>query len=138
MLIEISSAGQVLSEASERLRFIKAALTQTPAAEETHFAKWRELQGALADLRFTLYGDPARGGLDESRLPGIWGRVGGVAYGHWETTQLPTATFEESISIATSDLAAFRTRLQDYLSDLTDYEDQLRELGAPYTRGRGF
>lgn len=136
LLLDISGLGGQLSEAGERLRFIKAALLQTPNAEATHFAKWSELNSTLIDLRKSLYGDPARGSLDESRHPGIWGRVGSVAYSHWGTTNLPTATMKEQVRIAGESLKSFKAQLQEYLEVFAVYEAELKALGAPYTRGR--
>ncbi len=136
MMVEISAAGQQLSEASERLRFIKEALKQTANAQEEHFSKWSELQGDLVELRTRLYGDPALGSLDESRQPGIAGRVGGVAYGHWGTTQLPTETFRNDLDLAATEFAEFGNELSSYLEELSSYEARLEALGAPYTRGR--
>ncbi len=136
LLLQISGIGQQLSEANERLRFIKAALTQTPKAGESHFTKWSQLNGDLIDLRTALYGDPAKGRLDESRHPGIAGRVGTVAYSHWGTTNLPTDTMKEQVRIAEDDLEGFSDDLKAYLEALATYEAELTALGAPYTRGR--
>ncbi len=136
LLLDISALGNQLSEAGERLRFIKAALKQTPKAQESHFQKWNELNGTLTDLRMVLYGDPAKGSLDESRQPGISGRVGSVAYSHWGTTNLPTATMKEQVKLAKADLENFTGNLQQYLVDLTSYETVLVAIGAPYTKGR--
>lgn len=136
LLLDISAMGQQLSEAGERLRFIKAALKQTPKAEQGHFAKWSQLNSDLMDLRSVLYGDPARGSLDESRQPGISGRAGTVAYSHWGTTSLPTETMKEQIKLASDDLAEFSRDLKQFLDDFSAYEAQLANIGAPYTRGR--
>lgn len=138
LMVEIFGAGQSLSDAGERLRFIKAALVQTPRANEQHFSKWNTLQGTLADLRFKLYGNPARSNLDESQLPGIWGRIATVAFGHWGTTQLPTQTFRDNFNSAGEGFKAFNVDLQRYLNDLAGYEQELKALRAPYTKGRGF
>lgn len=136
MLLEISGLGGQLSEAGERLRFINAALKQTPKAQESHFEKWNELRGTLADLRMTLYGDPARGSLDESRLPGISGRVGTVAYSHWGTTNLPTETMKEQVKIASESLQGFKGQVEEYLESFKVFEAELTAIGTPHTRGR--
>lgn len=137
LMVEISSASEVLGEAGEKLRYIQQALKMTPKATQDHFATYSDLKARLAELQTTLYGDPSRGSLDESRLPGIWGKAGAVAYGHWGTTQLPTQTFKDNIAQATSDLASFNTTLDAYLKDFAAYEALLKSIGAPYTRGRG-
>lgn len=138
LMRQTSSAGQKLSEASERLRYMGAALKQTPKATSEHFAQWNALQGTLAVLRMRLWGDPARQELDESTLPGISGRVGHVAYGHWDTRQAPTENFQKNLEIATRDFAQFRDDVKAYFQELEAFEAALEAAGAPYTRGRKF
>lgn len=136
LMVRISGTGSMLGEAGEKLRFMQEALRQTPQAQEKHFNSWSELNKELAALQKELYGDPAKGSLDESRLPGIQGRVGYVAYGHWGTTQLPTLTFRENLLKATKDYAAFTGKVDAYLDKLVAFEGELESLGAPYTKGR--
>ena len=138
LLRELASASQNMSEASERLRYIGAALKQTPNATAEHFATWKQLKDHLAELRMRLSGDPIRQGLDESTTPSIYGRAGQIAYGHWETRQMPTQTYQNNLSIATRDFEQFRTDLRTYLQELEQYEVALEAAGAPYTRGRKF
>jgi len=136
LMRRVSSAGQQLGEAGERLRYLKAALPQTPKAKPGHFAKWQELQKKLADLRMRLWGDPARSGMNESTSPGIQSRVGQVAGGHWSVRQAPTETFRTNLEIASRDFTSFRQDLDQYLQALSAYEDELEAAGAPFTRGR--
>ena len=136
MSLAISGKGQQLSEIGERLRFIRTALKQTPAVEEKHFATWRELRNKLTDLQVDLYGDPARGRLDESRQPGIAGRVWTAAYSHWGTSDLPTLTLKQQLSLAEKDLDQFTDALLGLLSEMSGYEEDLARLGAPFTKGR--
>ncbi len=137
MLVEIYAAGRQLGEASDRLRHLQAALKQTADVTESHFSQWKELQSSLTGLRMDLFGDAARGSLDESRSPGIQGRVGNISFGHWNTTQLPTQTFRDNYSIAEQSWSSFSEDLSSFLEDLNNYEKSLRDLGAPYTKGRG-
>ena len=132
----ISGAGRLMGEASERLRFLEAALPQTPKAEASHFAELKQLKTSLADLRRQLYGDPARGRLNESSSPGISNRVGQVAYGHWDTRQMPTQTFRDNLEIAERDFTDFEPKLENYLEELDRFEEKMKAAGAPYTRGR--
>ncbi len=136
VMLEISSAGQRLGEAGERLKFIRAALKQTPKVSAEHFQTWSTLDQQLADLQYELYGDPAKGSLDESRLPGIRGKVGIVAYGHWGTTQLPTETFKNNLKTGIDEFEVFKGKMETYLNDLESFEAALESIGAPYTKGR--
>lgn len=138
LMVQISTAGRKLSEAGERLRYLKAALTQTPKATTEHFAQWNALSEKRSALQMRLTGDPARQQLNESGVPGISSRVGKVAYGHWSTRQTPTKTYEDNLAIAQQDFAGFREDLRAYFQELEAYEAALEAAGAPYTRGRKF
>ncbi len=138
MMREISSASRKIGELNERLRFIYAALKQTPKATTEHFAKYKALKTALTALQTRLWGDPIRQGLDESTLPSISGRVGQVAYGHWSTRQMPTQTYRDNLEVAGRDFTQFKGNLQTYLQDFEKYEAELAAAGAPYTKGRKF
>ena len=134
----VSGAGRKLSEINERFRFINAALKETPKATAEHFAQFKALKEQLTTLQLRLWGDPIRRQLNESTTPSINGRVGQVAYGHWDTRQAPTQTFQDNLNLAIRDFALFKEDLKHYLEEVTKYEIALEEVGAPYTRGRGF
>jgi photosystem II stability/assembly factor-like uncharacterized protein len=138
LMRQVYSASQKISEANERLRFINAALKETPKVSAEHFSAYHDLVQNLNDLQKSLWGDPIRSALDESTSPSIGSRVMNVIYGHWGTRKQPTKTFEESIAIASSDFEKFSDALRSFTRDLEKFEDNLDELGAPYTKGRGF
>ncbi len=135
---QISSARRKMGEAGERLRYMKAALLETPKATAELYATLHALEEKLAALQTQLGGDRIRGGLNESTAPSIASRVGQVAGGHWSTRQSATGTQQKNIEIATSELEAFRGDLRTYLNELTSYEAALEAAGAPYTPGRKF
>ncbi|MEO0338032.1 MAG: glycosyl hydrolase [Bacteroidota bacterium] len=134
----ISSAGRQIGEANERLRYIKAALPQTPQVTEEHFAQWTKLKQELAQLSMQLYGDPARQRLNESTSPAISGRVGNIIYGHWDTRQMPTQTHRENLRLAKEGFGQFSKDLQATLQALDTFEEALEKAGAPFTRGRRY
>jgi photosystem II stability/assembly factor-like uncharacterized protein len=138
LLRQISSAGRKLEEAGNRLRYIKAAILETPKVTPKLFADLNQLDQQLAELRKRLYGDPIRRSLNENTSPSIQSRVGHVAYGHWSTRQDPTATYKRNIEIAEADFSKFRIDLSAYNKVLEAYEAALEVAGAPYTPGRKF
>jgi len=138
LMRKVSSAGRKLSEVSERFRYINAALKQTPKAGPKHFAQLKQLKDKLAELRLRLSGDRIRRQLNEATTPSISGRVGQIAYGHWDTRQMPTQTFRNKLDFATRDFTQFEQDLKGYLEEVEQYEADLAAAGAPYTKGRGF
>lgn len=131
-----SSAGRQLGEARNKLRYIKAALNKTPSASSDMFETHATLSKKLFDLQTTLMGDRIREGKDVSTSPSIMGRVGGVIYGHWNTTELPTETQKKSIELAQSEFDEYKGKASDFFKELTAYESVIQKAGAPYTPGR--
>jgi hypothetical protein len=134
---QISGANRKLSEASEKLRYMKAALKQTPKASPALFETLNTLNKSLVDLRTQLTGDPILGQMNEPTTPSIMSRVGHVANGHWDTTQLPTETQKKNIEIAEAGFKTFQTSYGVFSKDLANYEKALENAGAPWTPNRG-
>jgi phage pi2 protein 07 len=133
---QISSAGRKLGEAGNRLRYMKAAILETPKATPKLFADLNQLEQNLAELQKRLYGDPIKRSLNENATPSIQSRVGEVIYGHWSTRQNPTETHKRNIEIAQTDFNKFKGDLTTYINTLEAYETALEAAGAPYTPGR--
>lgn len=136
LMREVTSASRELSEADERLRYIEAALKQTPSAGPEHYAQWNVLMKDLFGLRMTLLGDRTRQQFSESTSPSISSRVQQVSYGSWNTRQAPTDTHRKNIEIAKRDFVEFSKSMNSYLGELKNFEASLEKAGAPYTRGR--
>ena len=136
LLKDMYGASSKMGEANNRLRYMKAALMETPKANEQLFAGLQRLETKLGNLRERLYGNPIKNKFNESTVPSIMSRAGSVAYGHWETTQMPTQTQQENIRLAETDFNIFKTDMKTYFDALEKYEGQLQAAGAPYTVGR--
>ncbi len=131
-----AAAGEIGS-ARERLRHMRAALDETPAAGAELYRRIDEIEAALAAVGLRLQGDPARSRLNEPSVPTILGRAGAVAGGHWETRQAPTETQRESLRLAREEFAGVEAELEALLGDdLAALEAGLRAAGAPWP-GRG-
>ncbi|MBE0594773.1 MAG: glycosyl hydrolase, partial [Gemmatimonadales bacterium] len=131
-----AGAGEEVGEAQERLRYMRAALIETPGADPALFTRIDRLVAALAALQTRLSGDRVRGQLSESSAPSISSRVGQVIGGHWETRQTPTATQRRNIEVAGEDFAALRRELTALIdTDLAQLESALEAAGAPWIPG---
>lgn len=135
LLRGISSAGQKLGEAGERMRYLQTALVQTPKASKSDFATWQKLSEQAAKLRMELYGDPIKGSFDEARTPSIQNRAY-YASGQWGTTREPTKTAQQELKLAQEGFEDFQPKLKAYLAELATFESRLDAIGAPYTKGR--
>jgi len=132
----ISIAASEMSQASERVRYMRAALERTPSADAALYGDVDALAARLDDFRFQLNGDPVRGSLSQSASPAISGRAGRAA-SSWNTRQAPTETMRENLRIAEADFSSFQTQLASFLEvDMTAVEQALADAGAPWTPGR--
>ena len=133
----IGIATSELGRQSERLRYMRVALTRAPGADPAMFGRIEALARDFDAIRLRLSGDPVRGRLNESSVPSISGRVGNVVGGHWQTRLTPTATQRRNIDIADADLAAVEGELADLIDGpLAELERALAAAGAPWTPGR--
>lgn len=132
----VAGTGAGLGRVREQLRYMRAALVQTPRADPSLYARIDSLGRALADLELRLFGHPARQRLSEPEAPSINERVGMVIGGHWETRQTPTATMRRDLEIAS---AGYDILIRDFAallqSGLARLEADLAAAGAPWTPG---
>jgi len=136
LLRETSLARKNLDEAEERLQYMKAALPRTTRITQTHFEEFERLERELATLKMRLMGDPILQQKNESVSPSITSRVGGVAYGHWDTRQQPTQTQKAQIESAARDYQAYKGDLKSFMDNLEAFQSELQKAGAPWTPGQ--
>lgn len=136
MARKMSGAGSRLGQISNNLNHIEVALQQASAMQPDWFARLSKLKKTTAELSAKLYGDPARAGKNESQVPTAASRIWGVISGHWNTTQLPTATQQNAIALAGNELEAILTELSALENELHALEAHLIQGGAPFTPGR--
>ena len=137
LLRQVNGAAAEARRVRERLRHLRAALRETPRADEAFFGRMDAILETLSGLEVRLTGDPARQSRNHPAAPSIRGRVGQVAGGHWGTRQTPTETQRESVRIAGEEFAALKAELRGLIeTDLATLEADLEAAGAPWTPGR--
>lgn len=136
LLREIYGANNKLGEASERIRYMKVALLETPKATEGLYKQLNGLDKKLAGLKERLSGNRVKNRLNESTAPSIRSMAGQVSYGHWDTRQLPTETQKQNIEIAQNNFNTLKKDLMTYFNELMQFEELLESVEAPYTPGR--
>ncbi len=133
----VLGAVQSVSEAQTRLKLIQKAILETPKADLKLLQQSRALDLRLQDIAVKLTGDPVIAAHSEPTPPAIVDRVQGVVGAHWSTTALATRTFEDDYNIAAAEFAPVLADLRQAIGvDLKNLEDQLENLGAPWTPGR--
>ncbi len=137
LLRRARGAAAEIGAVRDRLRHMRAALDETPAAGDDLYTRLEGIEQRLAGIAARLQGDPARGALNEPSSPSILGRLGQVAGGHWGTRQPPTATQRESFEIAQGGFMRVSMALRALVDEaLAELEADLEAAGAPWTPGR--
>ena len=132
---EISIAASELGQASERVRYMRAALERTPGADRALYGSLDRLDAAIEGFRLRLNGDPVRSSLNQAQAPSISNRAYGAAA--WGTTQTPTGTQLENLRIAESEFDGLQSEVSQFLTGaMMRVETALAEAGAPWTPGR--
>lgn len=137
LLRRAGGAGAEAGRVRERLRHLRAALVETPGADDEFFSRLDSIRRTLSDLEVRLNGDPERQSRNEPAAPSIRGRLGQTAGGHWGTRQMPTATQQESVRLAGEEFETLAAELKSLVErDLAALEADLEAAGAPWTPGR--
>jgi photosystem II stability/assembly factor-like uncharacterized protein len=132
-----ATVGAQMGAARNELRFMRAALVETPGADAALFGRVEAAGRALDTLGERLFGDRIRGGLNEPSEPSIAGRIGRVYGNTVSTRQMPTATQRESLHLGAQGLAAIEADVAALLNgEMVELQTDLAEAGAPYVPGR--
>ena len=59
-----------------------------------------------------------------------------MGYEQKYSTASPTVTHLESFKIATEEFVPIKEKIEDLVEDVKNLEKKLKEIGAPYTKGR--
>ncbi len=137
LLRRVSGAGKEIERTKNRLKHIKAALIETPQAEQALLTRTHELDVILSGLSTRLLTDEVRGKLNEPSIPTIQERVGRVIWGVGNTRQMPTATQRTNLQIAQEEFEGLVQELMTLIEhELAQLEQELEAAGAPWTPGR--
>jgi photosystem II stability/assembly factor-like uncharacterized protein len=128
---------EVAKEAEDRIKHIRKALDDTPAADAKLGVEARRIEKALGDVLMAIRGDEVMRSRNEPVPMSTVERVEAIVASHWSATVAPTGTNRQAYAIAAEvfdkDLATLRTLVD---TDLRALEASLEKAGAPWTPGR--
>jgi len=131
----ISGASRVAGETANRIKHIRKAFVDTPAADPSLLAEIDALRTRLTELTTQLSGDRTLSKHQEPVPPSISRRVG-VAMS-WYVTSAPTQTQREAYDQAGAEFVDVLAALRMFIEqDLAGVEAKLESAGAPWTPGR--
>ncbi|MCP4245714.1 MAG: glycosyl hydrolase, partial [bacterium] len=133
----VRGALKAADEAETRLKHLRKAILDTPAAGADAVAEVDLLRRRLRALLIRLRGDSTKQRLEEPTPPSIRQRVDRVVGNQWAVTTPPTQTQREAYEHAGVEFAVVLAELQTLIEkDLRGLETKLDEAGAPWTPGR--
>jgi hypothetical protein len=127
---------KALHETEVRLEYVKQALVDTPEASEVLITRARTLQRELGDMVVVLRGDRTVSSRFEPMRPSLLSRINRASRGLWSTAGT-TTTHRREYEIALELFTGLRQKMDTLLErDLTQLEEQMEKIGAPWTPGR--
>jgi photosystem II stability/assembly factor-like uncharacterized protein len=133
---DILAGGRRVSEAANRLRFLKEAIRLTPDLPEAVLGDARSLERRIADIRRELSGDGSVARRQFETPPSITGRIGFVIYASYSATQAPGEAQRALVRDARAEWTRVAPEIDRLMTDLEALEARLEAAGAPFTPGR--
>ncbi|MBA2328996.1 MAG: glycosyl hydrolase [Flavisolibacter sp.] len=130
------AADQYRGELVNRLRFIKAAILETPGLSMDVSKHIFDVDKRLLNVQKQLNGDATLARREFETTPSINERIGALVYYLWRTTSAPTETFKQSYELVASEFKPLETELKAIGDEIKKIEKDLEKAGAPYTPGR--
>jgi hypothetical protein len=133
----VSGALHTSDEVESRLKEIREALRETPAAEKQLGAAADGLEQRNREIQRALRGDVEIAKRSEIVPSSIYDRVNSVMEGERFSLAKPTQSHIDSYNIAAAEFAEQLAKLRTLVEvDLTKLEKDMEAAGAPWTPGR--
>ena len=133
----ISGAGAALNEMRNRLAHLKLAVETVNSPNDTHRARIQELEAILDEAEVALSGDRTVSSRNEPAPWSITGRINEVRNWGWSSQSPATGSSKDALAAAKQEFTAAATQLRTVDTGITALENELEQLGAPYTPGSG-
>ncbi|HEX7808140.1 MAG TPA: glycosyl hydrolase, partial [Thermoanaerobaculia bacterium] len=132
----IMGAARANDDALTRVTYLRKAIDETEGVDARLVSRLNAVENTLKDIDAALNGDPIARAQVEPGAPALVDRVTTAVNG-LGTTQPPTNTHRESLSIAERDFVPLLARLRQAVEvELAAIEKELNAAGAPWTPGR--
>jgi photosystem II stability/assembly factor-like uncharacterized protein len=133
----VSGALHTAEDVESRLKKMREALRETPAAEQKLAAVADAIQQRDRDILRALRGDVEIARRSEAVPTSLGDRVNSIMEGERFSLAKPTQTNIDSYSVAASEFGDELAKLHTLVeSDLTKLEKDMEDAGAPWTPGR--
>jgi len=132
----VAGAASYHQELNERIKFIKAALLETPGITNEVVKEVHDIELTLKKINTDLNGDQSLARREFETPPTVSSRINTIEYAIWNATAAPTQISLDSYEIAARQFPALLNTLSQTADRITAVEKTLERSGAPYTPGR--
>ena len=133
----VNGALNSANDLSTRMKSVRAALHEVPAAEGQLGPEADAIEKQNTDLLRALRGDIALAARNENIAPSMNDRVTGIMEGERFSLAMPTQTHVTDYAIASEELSKQLANLKTLIEvDLAKLEREMEAAGAPWTPGR--
>ena len=123
-------------ELVNRVKFLKAAILQTPGASLTVSEQLNDISKRLNAVNIPLNGDMTMARREFETSPSINGRIGSIISSLWSSTSAMPGAYQEYYNIAETQFRPVYKEIKSIGEDLKKIEAVMEKNGAPYTPGR--
>jgi hypothetical protein len=123
-------------ELVNRVKYLKAAVIQTPGASLDISTQLSALEKRLNAVNVPLNGDATRARREFETTPSVNGRLGSIMYQLWNSTSGIPGDYMESYAIAEKQFSPIYSEIKSIGEELKKIEAVMEKSGAPYTPGR--
>jgi hypothetical protein len=123
-------------ELVNRLKYLKAAVVQTPGAPLEVTTQLASLEKRLNAVNVTMNGDATRARREFETEPSVNGRIGTIRYQLWNVSSDVPGAYQESYNIAEKQFAPIYNEIKSIGEEMKNVESTMEKRGAPYTPGR--
>jgi len=129
---------QFANEMYNRIQYIQQALLQTPGIPDNLLQQAKKIEQLIQDIQFAFNGREARASWEEIP-PGpvpLNRRLSAIINAHWRSTSEVTQTQRDNYAILVEEFPPLLEGLKKINEDLKVLENNLENLGTPWTPGR--
>lgn len=131
-----SSTNEYITELSNKLRYIKQALIETPSIPTDMAKTIAVIEKSLNWAKKEMNGDATLAKREFETLPSVNGRINYIIRALWTSTAAPTTTQINNYTIAAKQFNPVYKEIKNIAQEIKKLEDALEKSKAPYTPGR--
>jgi photosystem II stability/assembly factor-like uncharacterized protein len=131
-----SGIDSYLNYATEKINYYRAAIIGKPNDYAELIKRCDKLEKEMASIKTKMYGNTRLAQLEFETKPGLSGRIDGIVYNLWSTTQAPSTTYREQLELVKSELEPVYAACLAVENEIKQLDKFLDTLGAPATPGR--